>query len=309
MEHSAGGQAHTTLTTLGQSSTHPYSKERAGMQRLRMLLLGMTAALLLALLAACAGINDDDDATEVVPTTPTIVVGEPTASTDAGQSSDPTATETETAAEPSATPAPEEPTATAAVDDPTATPDDAPATQAPEDEVLLGMAVVEDETDDITDLLGNEPDDPLPGIDIVRVELVGDGSSLTVTIETAGDIQSAIGDDEEVSFDVHIWQDDMPAYAMSFHGDSEGEWEATVTDFSEMMDETTVDTEISLNGNTLSATFPGDMMPDVEPSFEWYSSVMLGTGELFGLAGWFDGAPDNVFALIADPEKFEVFPQ
>jgi len=282
------------------------------MRRLRMLPMVAASVLLLALLAACAGINDDDDETPVAPATPTGASSEATTPDSSGQSSDATPTEsgsepTEAADDPTATPQPDEPTT--AADDPTATPDDEPATSEPSAEVLVGSAVVEDDTDDITDLLGNEPDDPLPGIDIVRVELVGDGSAMTVTIETAGDIQAAIAEDEEVSFDVHIWQDDSPAYAMSFHGDFEGEWEATVTDFSEMMEETTVDTAVSLNGNTLSATFPGDLMPEIESSFEWYSSVMLSTGELFGLAGWFDGAPDNIFALIEDPEKFEVFPQ
>ena len=74
--------------------------------------------------------------------------------------------------------------------------------------------------------------------------------------------------------------------------------------------ETTIDTPITVSGNTLSAAFPADMLPDLHASFQWYSSVMLSpSGMMLGLGSWFDGAPDNVFALLANPDKFVEFPQ
>lgn len=286
------------------------------MHRSRLLLLGVAASLLLVLLAAC-GFDDEDDPTA---TGAANVTSEAAASTETNEpeSDDPSATpedEEPTAApeddeEPTATQAADEPTATQAASEPTATPEDDEPTATSEQLArrLIGVAVVEDDTEDISDLLGNEPDDALPGIDLTRVQLEGDGENLTVTIETAGDIAAELTDDLQVSFDVHLWQDDMPVYAMSFHYDGEA-WEASITDFSEFMDEETVDVEINLAGNTLSATFPGEMMPELEESFQWYSSVMLGESDMPGLDSWFDGAPENIFALLADPEEFVEFPQ
>jgi hypothetical protein len=265
--------------------------------------VGLAAGLLLVVLAAC-GFNDDEDPTAAA--TATVPSGQVVA-TETPASADPSATPAPD--EPTATPAPEQPTSTRAANEPTATPDDDEPTAEPLARRLEGSASVDDDTDDISDLLGMEPDDPMPGIDLTRVQLAGDGENLTVTIETAGDIQAELVDDLQVSFDVHLWQDDMPVYAMSFHWDGEA-WEATITDFSGiMMDEQTVDVQINLNGNVLSATFPGAEMPDLEESFEWYSSVMLGESDMPGLDSWFDGAPDNIFALLADPEEFVEFPQ
>ena len=151
----------------------------------------------------------------------------------------------------------------------------------------------------------------MPGIDLTNVTLEGDGSQIVVTIQTAGDIEAELSDDVDVSFDVHLWQDGMPAYALSFHHDGSDDWETTVTDFSVGLgDEETVETEISISGNTLSAAFPGSMLPDLEASFEWYSSVMLSEGGMMiGPNSWFDGAPENVIMLLADPDEFVEFPQ
>lgn len=280
------------------------------MGRSRLLLVGMAAGLLLVLLAAC-GFDDNEDPTATAASGQAVVTETPAPQDPSATPApnEPTATQAP-AGDPTATQAPEQPTATQAAGEPTATPDDDEPTATSEQPArrLIGTAVVDDDTDDISDLLGMEPDDPLPGIDLTRVQLEGNGDNLTVTIETVGDIQAELVDDLQVSFDVHLWQDDMPVYAMSFHYDGEA-WEASITDFTEFMEEETVDVQINLSGNTLSATFPGDMMPELEESFEWYSSVMLGESDMPGLDSWFDGAPDNIFALLADPEEFVEFPQ
>jgi hypothetical protein len=177
---------------------------------------------------------------------------------------------------------------------------------------LTGKASVDDVSADIVNLLNNPPDDPMPGIDLRKVQIEGDGQQIVATITTEGDIAAELSDDVDVSFDVHLWQDDRPAYAMSFHHNGSGDWEAIVTDFgaSLMGTETTIDTPVTVDGNTLSAAFPADQFPDLDPTFQWYSSVMLSpSGMILGLGSWFDGAPDNVFALLANPDKFVEFPQ
>jgi hypothetical protein len=269
-----------------------------------MLTLASIAILLLALLAACGG---DDDATNTPGSTGAEATSD-TSVTEEAASDEPTSTaEEETATEPEATSTTakdeeEEPTATVA--DSTAVPDDS-------GERLVGSAVVEDDREDVVNLLMQDPDEPMPGIDLVKVQLEGDGKEMVVTIETAGDIADELSEDVEVSFDVHLWQDGKPAYALSFHHDGTDDWEASVTDFSVGLgDEETIDTEISASGNTLSAAFPGSMLPDLEATFEWYSSVVSSEGGMMiGPNAWFDGAPENVIMLLADPDEFVEFPQ
>jgi hypothetical protein len=151
----------------------------------------------------------------------------------------------------------------------------------------------------------------MPGIDLTMVRIEADGEQIVVTIETAGDIADQFADDVDISFDVHLWQDNRPAYALSFHHNGTDDWEASVTDFSVMLgDEETIDTEIEMSGNTLTAAFPTSMLEDLEPEFEWYSSVILSEGGMMiGPNSWFDGAPENVIALLADPDEFVEFPQ
>lgn len=282
------------------------------MNRSRMLMLGVAAMLLLALLAACGGGDDDAD-------TPDTGAGAQSATV-----TTPEETETSSSASSEQTPSPaDEPAATATQEEATAvveseetatpeqTDDEPTATAEASEDRLTGTASVEDDEDDVVNLLMQEPDDPMPGIDLTNVHLEGDGSQIVVTIQTAGDIEAELSDDVDVSFDVHLWQDGTPAYALSFHHDGSDDWEATVTDFSVGLgDEETVDTEISISGNTLSAAFPGSMLPDLEASFEWYSSVMLSEGGMMiGPDSWFDGAPENVIMLLADPDEFVEFPQ
>lgn len=282
------------------------------MNRSRMLMLGVATILLLALLAACGGDGDQADTTETVDQAPTTTVTAPeeteTSSSGASEQAtspadDPTATATQEAAT-----AAIEPEETATSESPS---NDPTATTGESEDRLVGTASVEDDQDDVVNLLMQEPDDPMPGIDLTNVLLEGDGSQIVVTIQTAGDIAAELSDDVDVSFDVHLWQDDMPAYALSFHHDGSDDWEATVTDFSVGLgDEETIDTEISISGNTLSAAFPGSSLPDLEASFEWYSSVMLSEGGMMiGPDSWFDGAPENVIMLLADPDEFVEFPQ
>lgn len=285
------------------------------MNRLRMLMLGVAVVMLLALLAACGG--DDDQAT-----TPDSADQAITATVAAPEEPEETETSSSASSDQPTSPA-DDPTATTAQDeatiateaDATVTPEDAAddptATAELSGDRLVGTASVEDDADDVVNLLMQEPDEPMPGIDLTSVKLEGDGNQIVVTIQTAGDIAAELSDDVDVSFDVHLWQDDMPAYALSFHHNGSDDWEATVTDFSVGMgDEETVDTEISISGNTLSAAFPGSLLPDIESSFEWYSSVMLSEGGMMiGPNSWFDGAPENVIALLADPDKFVSFPQ
>jgi hypothetical protein len=269
------------------------------MNRSRLLLVGLATILLLAFLAACGGDDDDSDA-----------AGQPSATSATSSAAQATSADEEPTEEPE-----DEPTATETEDEPAATEDGEEPTRTSEsdssDDRLVGSASVEDEREDVSNLLMSEPDEPMPGIDLTRVQLEGDGTSLVATIETAGDIADELSEDVEVSFDVHLWQDDKPAYALSFHHDGSGDWEATVTDFSGLgSDEETIETEIRFSGNTLSAAFPVDMLPELESEFEWYASVMLSEGGMpISPDAWFDGAPENVIALLADPEQFVEFPQ
>jgi hypothetical protein len=287
------------------------------MNRSRILVLSITAALLLVLLAACGSDSDGNDSTTTPAAGQTDVAAASTAApdeqstgtTESASANDPTPTDeaAATVAEATETEASDDPTATGAesAEDPT-------ATAADDGERLVGSASVDDDTDDVANILMQEPDEPMPGIDLTNVRIEGDGSQIVVTIQTAGDIEAELSDDVDVSFDVHLWQDDRPAYAMSFHHEGSDDWEATVTDFSVGLggDEETVETEIGISGNTLTAAFPGSMMPDLEPTFEWYSSVMLSErGMVIGPGSWFDGAPENVIALLANPDEFVEFPQ
>jgi hypothetical protein len=214
---------------------------------------------------------------------------------------------TEETADDEATAEPEE---TAASDDNN---DDSTATADDEGDGtrLVGSAQVEDDTEDVSNILMQEPDDPMPGIDLTMVRIEADGEQIVVTIETAGDIADQFSDDVDISFDVHLWQDNRPAYALSFHHNGTDDWEASVTDFSTLLgDEETIDTDIEQSGNTLTAAFPTSMLEDLEPEFEWYSSVILSEGGMMvGPNSWFDGAPENVIALLADPDEFVEFPQ
>jgi hypothetical protein len=287
-----------------------------------MLTLGAVAILLLALLAACGGGDDQADTTETADQAATATVSTPeeTETPSSGASEQ----ETSPADDPTATATQEQEAATATIEseatatsesEATATSesnaDDPTATSAVSGDRLVGTASVDDDEDDVVNLLMQDPDEPMPGIDLTNVKLDGDGSQIVVTIQTAGDIAAELSDDVDVSFDVHLWQDDKPAYALSFHHNGSDDWEASVTDFSVGLgDEETIDTEISISGNTLSAAFPGSMLPDLEASFEWYSSVMLSEGGMMiGPDSWFDGAPENVIMLLADPDEFVEFPQ
>ncbi len=285
------------------------------MIRSRILVVSIAAAVLLLLLAACGSDSDGNDSTTTTTAGQTDVAATTTAGTDEQATSntesadDPTPTDEATAAVDVATEteASDEPTATAeeSNEDPTATAADDEARPA-------GTASVDDDTDDVANILMQEPDEPMPGIDLTTIQIEGDGSEFVVTIQTAGDIEAELSDDVDVSFDVHLWQDDRPAYAMSFHHEGSDDWEATVTDFTVGLggDEETVDTEIGISGNTLTAAFPVSMMPDLESTFEWYSSVILSDrGMMIGPGSWFDGAPENVIALLADPDEFVEFPQ
>jgi hypothetical protein len=267
-------------------------------------MLGIALVVLLALLVACGG-NDEPDATASSG-------DQPAAATATSADAPATATKPEQAE------ADDDPTATVADTAPTATEqsedagDDATATAEPSGDRLVGSASVDDDKDDVVNLLMQEPDDPMPGIDLVNVRIEGDGTQIVATIETAGDIEAQLSDDVDVSFDVHLWQDDKPAYALSFHHNGSDNWEATITDFSAGLlgDEDDVDTDIHVSGNTLSAAFPVDMLADLEDSFQWYSSVMLSEGGMaIGPNSWFDGAPENVIQLLAEPDEFVEFPQ
>lgn len=278
-------------------------------------MLALVTTLLLALLAAC-GSDDDSSSAQDNPdqssSTSAVAPAAPDASTpessEASTEDEEDPTPTAPQVEATATPAQRE--AATVVDDDDA--DETATKEAQDDEDrLVGRASVDDDEDDVVNLLMQEPDDPMPGIDLANVVLEGDGNEIVVTIQTFGDIQAELTDDVDVSFDVHLWQDGKPAYAMSFHYDDSDEWEATVTDFTVAFgDEETVDTDITIVGNTISAAFPGSLFPEIEPSFEWYASVMLSEGEMaIGLDSWFDGAPENVLVLLADPDEFVEFPQ
>lgn len=286
------------------------------MNRSRMLILGLSAILLVALLAACSG--DDEPNTPAATnqsTTATTTETEASETSSSGQATEPENEPTATEAEDAPTEA-SETEATATEDDgesaTAAVADDDPTATSAESEVqLVGTASVEDDSDDVVSILMQEPDDPMPGIDLTSAKLEADGSQIVVTIQTAGDIATELSDDVDVSFDVHIWQDDQPAYALSLQHNGSDDWEATVTDFSAGLggDEETVDTEISVSGNVLTAAFPVALLPEIESPFDWYTSVMLSEGGMIGGSSWFDGAPENVIALLADPEKFVEFPQ
>jgi hypothetical protein len=285
------------------------------MIRPRTLLVGLAIAALLAFFVACGGGGDDDDAGGTAQPAATATTASGSADTPEAteEEDDAEATATEEDEEPTATEEEDEPTPTAAEDEPTPTEESDDATATPEDdgERLVGSAETSDDEDDVIQgILMQEPDDPLPGIDLIRVALDGDGQQVTVTIETAGDIAAEMTEDQEVSFDVHLWQDDQPRYAMSFKrkGD-ETEWEASVTDFDRGMDEETVDTPVNVDGNTLTATFSADLFPELDPEFEWYSSVMLSDQRGLPIDAYFDGAPENIIALIGNPEEFVEFPQ
>jgi hypothetical protein len=280
------------------------------MNRPRIFLVGAAMVILLALLVACGG--DDDDATTPASANQSTPAAEtateaPDAEATTEESSGSADEATEEPADDEATAEPEE---TAATDDSTDEP-----TATAEDEGdgarLVGSAQVEDDTDDVSNILMQEPDDPMPGIDLTMVRIEADGEQIVVTIETAGDIADQFADDVDISFDVHLWQDNRPAYALSFHHNGTDDWEASVTDFSVMLgDEETIDTEIEMSGNTLTAAFPTSMLEDLEPEFEWYSSVILSEGGMMiGPNSWFDGAPENVIALLSDPDEFVEFPQ
>ncbi|HYI16854.1 MAG TPA: hypothetical protein VEX37_15760 [Thermomicrobiales bacterium] len=274
------------------------------MKQSRILVLSLAAVLLLALLAACGGDSDEPTTTNTTGQSQAAATSsdEPdeqsTSSTGSESSSEPTPTEEAASADAEAT---EE-----EVNDDDQTPTDSTGGNR-----LVGSASVDDDTDDVANILMQDPDEPMPGIDLTNVTIEGDGSEMVVTIQTAGDIEAELSDDIDVSFDVHLWQDDRPAYAMSFHHNGSDDWEATVTDFSiGLGEEETIDTEISIAGNTLSAAFPVSMLPDLEDSFEWYSSVILSEGGMMiGPNSWFDGAPENVISLLANPEEFVEFPQ
>jgi hypothetical protein len=279
------------------------------MKRTRLLLFGLATAAMLVIFVACGGGDDDSANTTAAATTAVEATSTPTAEDESTEEAD-EATATEEDGNTSvATADNDEPTPTEE-DEPTATVDDEEPTETTESsgDRLVGVAETEDDRDDVSNILMNEPDDPLPGIDLTRVRLEGDGNQITVTIETAGDFASGMADDQEVSFDVHIWQDDMPRYAMSFKREANEDWEASVTDFDNGMDEETVDTEVVVEGNTLTASFSADLFPELEAEFEWYSSVMLSEGGN-PLDAWFDGAPENIIALLGDPEEFVEFPQ
>ena len=287
------------------------------MNRFRPLLLSLVLILSLAVLAACGTGDDDSDAGD-----------QATESSQSGSSGSQSTSSSEQATEE------EDDDATEAADDePTEASDDEDATEASDDEdeptkgsddedepteesdsgsadsEVVGSASVEDERDDVANILMQDPDEPMPGIDLTNVQIDADGSEIVVTIQTAGDIAAELSDDVEVSFDVHLWQEDRPAYAMSFHLNGD-DWEATITDFTSGSDETTIDTPIDLSGSTLTAAFPIDMMAELEPEFQWYSSVMLSEGGFaLGPDSWFDGAPENIISLLTDPEQFVEFPQ
>jgi hypothetical protein len=282
------------------------------MNRPRIFLVGAVTVILLALLVACGG--DDDDATtpaSASQSTPAVEAAteapDEEATTEESSGSADEATEEPTEEE--ATAEPEETAATDdSNDDPTPTAED----EDDNDDVrIVGSAQVEDDTDDVSNILMQEPDDPMPGIDLTMVRIEADGEQIVVTIETASDIADQFSEDVDISFDVHLWQDNRPAYALSFHHNGTDDWEASVTDFSTLLgDEETIDTEIEMSGNTLTAAFPTSMLEDLEAEFEWYSSVILSEGGMMiGPNSWFDGAPENVIALLADPEEFVEFPQ
>jgi hypothetical protein len=274
------------------------------MNRSRTIVLGLVIILLVGLLAACGGEDKQQDPTAVDNQEVETVANAPDATAASDQ-------EAGSADEPTAEPADDEATVAS---EPEATndskvDDDEKELSKSSENLVVGSASVEDDEDDVINLLMQEPDDPMPGIDLRRVQIDADGNQIVVTIETEGDIAAQLSDDDDVSFDVHLWQDDKPRYAMSFHHNGSDDWEATVTDFSEGLlgDEDTVDTAVNLDGNRLSAAFPLSMMPELESSFEWYSSVMLAEDGMT-LNGWFDGAPENVIQLLADPDEFVEFP-
>lgn len=291
------------------------------MNRTRTLALALAVVLLMALLAACGGGDESQDTTQPSGQAVTETAPAPQTTT----ASDSEDQEASSADEPTAKPAEEEASDDAESNDDAASSaesdDDASNEAVNEDDdeekelstssehLVVGTASVDDDQDDVVNLLMQEPDDPMPGIDLRSVRIDADGNQIVVTIETAGDIESELSDDDDVSYDVHLWQDDEPRYAMSFHHNGTDDWEATVTDFSAGLlgDEDTVDTEIDVDGNTLRAAFPLSMMPELESSFEWYSSVMLSEDGMT-LNGWFDGAPENVIQLLADPDEFVEFP-
>jgi len=279
------------------------------MKRPRFLLVGAIAVILLGLLAACGG-EDDDSTTPAAGDQPSAAVATATSAPDPEPTkedvateppADPTATEDESSSEP-------EPTAT---EDAAEVEDEPTATVATDDDRIVGSASVDDDTEDVSNILMQEPDEPMPGIDLAHVSLEADGEQIVVTIETVGNIADELSEDVEVSFDVHLWQDGRPAYALSFHHDGSDDWEASITDFSVGLgDEETINTTIEQTGNTLTAAFPISMLEELESSFEWYSSVILSEGGMMiGPGAWFDGAPDNVIALLADPDEFVEFPQ
>jgi hypothetical protein len=285
------------------------------MKRAHILSWALGASLVLALIAACGG---GSDTSTKAPAANSPTVGQAAASTATTQSTSagqPTATG---AAQATSTSADAKATATALEETaPTSTPDTTGGSTATTSgdgngARLTGKASVDDVSGDIVNILGNAPDNPMPGMDLRKVQIEGDGTQVVVTITTEGDIAAELSADVDIAFDVHLWQDDRPAYAMSFHHKGSGDWEAVVTDFgaSLMGTETTIDTPISVNGNTISEAFPADMMPDLRATFQWYSSDMHSpAGMMIGLQSYLDGAPDNVIALLANPDKFVEFPQ
>ena len=184
------------------------------MKRSRILSWAFVASLLLALLVACGG---GSDSSTTVSATATPASGAAAATSAATHAATATA-QPSAAAEAATATAPEAAAATpteAAVTSAT-TAATAATSSSGGNAKLVGKASVDDISGDIVNLLGNPPDDAMPGIDLRNVKIEADGKQVLATITTEGDIAAQLSADVDVSFDVHLWQDSRPAYAMSF---------------------------------------------------------------------------------------------
>lgn len=247
---------------------------------MRSVSLLVLCGLFALMLAACGGSDSE--------TSPTSTPG----------SSGSTATQTSPPDTPSATEPAAAPTATEQTTSPT---EQEPS--LPDAEPFQGRADVDDETGD-AESSSQSSSEPLAGVDITRVTVEGDGDALVVTFEAATPFAEPVPSQQYVSWDVNIILDGILGYELRIYR-SANATELSIWDY-DSMTRVTVDGQTEIDGASMTASFPADMMPRVEGAFYWFAMVTC--NDLANSVDWEDTIPSTASIFSTRMDGFAIFP-
>lgn len=139
---------------------------------------------------------------------------------------------------------------------------------------LTGDAALTDPVGDVTGEAGDaEPDGP-SAADVATVALSGDGRDLAVEMTLAGDVPTG---GESVLWSVELWADNARAYTVSFQQVGTRLF-AAVFDWSDESQQELENDAAQLDGRTLSALVPADLVPDLTGDVSWWASTQRDGG-------------------------------